>query len=41
MDFEARVDKFIGDHLEKFDNFHSFSVAQSAGGLAKSFDYQD
>jgi hypothetical protein len=41
MNFGARVDQFIEDHSGKFDNFHPFSVAQSTGGLAKGFDYQD
>jgi hypothetical protein len=37
--FGTRVDKLIRDCLEKFDNFPPFSVAQSAGGLAKGFDF--
>jgi hypothetical protein len=41
MDFRARVDKLIGDGSRNFDDFHPFSVAQSAGGLAKGFDHQD
>jgi hypothetical protein len=35
---KARADEFIGDCSVEFDGFHPFSVAQSAGGFAKSFD---
>jgi hypothetical protein len=41
MGFGARVDKLIGDSSGMFNDFHHFSVAQSAGGLAKGFDHQD
>jgi hypothetical protein len=36
-----RVDKFVRDCSGKFGNFHSFSVAQSAGGLEIGSDHQD
>jgi hypothetical protein len=39
MDFGARVDEFVMNSCGKFDSFHPFSVAQSAGGLAKHFDH--
>jgi hypothetical protein len=41
MDFGTRVDKLIGDGSGEFDGFHPFSVAQSTGGLAESFDHQN
>jgi hypothetical protein len=34
VDFRTRVNKLIWDGSGKFDNFHPFSVAQSAGGFS-------
>jgi hypothetical protein len=39
--FGARIDELIEDGSGEFNNFHPFSVTQSAGGLAAGFDYQD
>jgi hypothetical protein len=41
MDFGTRIDKLIGDGSGKFDNFHPFSVAHSAGGFSESFEHQN
>jgi hypothetical protein len=35
VNLQARVDQFIGDGSVELDNFHSLSVAQSAGGFPK------
>jgi hypothetical protein len=41
VDFGTRVDEWIGGGSGELDNFHLFSVAQSAGGLAEGFDHQN
>jgi hypothetical protein len=40
VDLQAGVDYFAGDAGPvEFDDFHPLSVAQSAGGFCKGFDY--
>jgi hypothetical protein len=40
VDFGARIDELIGDGSGEFNGFIPFSVAQSAGRLAKGFEHR-